>query len=93
MLIAMSLTNKVYHVFAARSEDGTRLLIDCKNGKNCIFPTSNPYWRKPNSVAEKMFRRGPIKIKDLCNNQTLNTSNYYLKNQLYISFYLSNMFS
>lgn len=73
MLIAMSLTNKVYHVFAARSEDGTRLLIDCKNGKNCIFPTSNPYWRKPNSVAEKMFRRGPIKIKDLCYNQTLNT--------------------
>ena len=50
-------TNKIHHGCYRRNADGTRALIGFMNGKRCLIPSAEKYWKKPEEFRKKSPRR------------------------------------
>ena len=50
----------MYHGCALRNRNGTRKLIDCKTGQNCIHAANNLYWK---SSAKKVEYKKPKRTR------------------------------
>ena len=57
----------VYHGGRAWYHDGTNKIVN-KNQK-CIHPTYEPFWKKPNSVCNKVETRAQLKLKSVVKNE------------------------
>ena len=48
---------KIYHGSDTVNEDGTRFLIDFKKGEICVLPTSEPSWKNPSQITNRVKTR------------------------------------
>ena len=63
-MINGTITDKIYHGCATRYSNGERKLIDFEKGERCIYATSNPFWKEPNTCY-RMKRRKSTKNRQL----------------------------
>ena len=57
----------VYHGCGAWYHDGTNKIVS-KN-RNCVHPTYEPFWKKPNDVRNKVETRAQLKLKSVVKNE------------------------
>ena len=66
---------KIYHGCFTKNKDGTNKLIE--KGKNCICPTSKPFWKYPEDVSSGaktrvQEKKNKKRFQGLCSINTLN---------------------
>ena len=63
---------KIYHGCYTIKKDGTRILINFKNGKKCLLPTAYPFWKKPEDCTNiRVQIRNTVKKNRKCSIATI----------------------